>query len=126
MTTALGLAVLDWHRAFAWVLIGCNAAAGAWALAAHFWPRLRGRPLWALVIASQLTAFVQAILGAVLVGKYDRELDDFHALYGFSAIIAVGILYSYRSSPFMRGKEYLLYGLGCWFIMGLGIRELYI
>jgi hypothetical protein len=126
MSAALGLAVLDWHRAFAWVLIGCNAAAGAWSLAAHFMLRLRSRLLWVLVIVSQLTAFVQAILGAVLVGTYDRELDDFHALYGFSAIIAVGILYSYRGSPFMRGKEYLLYGLGCWFIMGLGIRELYL
>jgi hypothetical protein len=23
----------------------------------------------------------------------------------------------------MRGKEYVLYGLGCLFIMGLGLRE---
>ena len=43
-------------------------------------------------------------------------------MYGFSAIIAVGILYSYRTSPFMKGKQYLLYGLGCLFIMGLGLR----
>ena len=47
-----------------------------------------------------------------------------HALYGFSAIIAVGILYSYRTSPFMKGKELLLYGFGCLFIMGLGLRNL--
>ena len=38
-------------------------------------------------------------------------------------MIAVGILYSYRSSTFMRGKEYVLYGGGCLFIMGLGLRE---
>ena len=44
-------------------------------------------------------------------------------MYGFSAVIAVGILYSYRTSSFMRGKEYLLYGGGCLFIMGLGLRE---
>ena len=62
----------------------------------------------------------------VLVSRYNVELDQFHALYGFSAIIAVGILYSYRSSPFIKGKQYLLYGLGCLFIMGLGIRELYL
>ena len=47
-----------------------------------------------------------------------------HALYGFSAIIAVGILYSYRTSSFMKGKELLLYGAGCLFIMGLGLRNL--
>lgn len=44
-------------------------------------------------------------------------------MYGFSAVIAVGILSSYRTSTFMRGKEYLLYGGGSLFIMGLGLRE---
>ena len=55
--------------------------------------------------------------------REDLEPARLHALYGFSAVVAVGILYSYRTSPFMRGKEYLLYGLGCLFIMGLGLRE---
>ena len=62
----------------------------------------------------------------LLVKRYDLELDQFHALYGFSAIVAVGILYSYRGSPFIKDKLYLLYGLGSLFIMGLGIRELYL
>ena len=39
-------------------------------------------------------------------------------------MIAVGILYSYRTSPFTRGKRYLLYAGGSAFIMGLGLREL--
>ena len=85
-----------------------------------------GRPLWIAVIAGQLLTFVQAILGVVLTSRYDYHLNDMHALYGFSAIIAVGILYSYRASPFMKGKELLLYGFGCLFIMGLGIRNLYL
>ena len=54
----------------------------------------------------------------------DIEPAPLHALYGFSAIIAVGILYSYRTSPFMRGKQHLLYAAGSSFIMGLGLREL--
>jgi hypothetical protein len=62
----------------------------------------------------------------LIVNRYDVELEQFHALYGFSAIVAVGILYSYRTSPFIKDKVYLLYGLGSLFIMGLGIRELYL
>jgi len=114
---------LDWHRYLAWTLIIANAAAGAWSLAAHRWPMLRGRPLWAVVVVAQLTAFAMAITGTVLI-RDGRRAEELHALYGFSAIIAVGILYSYRGSPFMRGREYVLYGLGCLFIMGLGLREL--
>ena len=82
--------------------------------------------MWATVIVGQLLAFVQAIIGVVLTSRYHYELDDMHALYGFSAIIAVGILYSYRGSPFVKDKLYLLYGLGSLFIMGLGIRAMYL
>lgn len=118
--------VLAWHDAVAWILIVLNGVAGLWALLAHRLEPLRSRVVWAVVAAAQLVVFVQALLGVLLVARYDFELDQFHALYGFSTIIAVGILYSYRSSSFVRGKELVLYGLGCWFIMGLGIRNLYL
>lgn len=117
-------ATLDWHEALAWVLIIANAVAGAWALAAQRWPALRGRPLWAVVVVAQLTTFAQALTGTILMARDDLEPARLHALYGFSSVIAVAILYSYRTSPFMRGKQYLLYGVGSLFIMGLGLREL--
>jgi hypothetical protein len=119
-------ALFDAHRDFGWILIGTNAVVGCWAVAAQYAERLRVRALWWCVIVAQLTPFVSAILGVLLVTRYDIELDQFHALYGFSAIIAVGILYSYRSSPFIKEKQYLLYGLGSLFIMGLGIRALFL
>ena len=112
------------HEVTAWLLIGFNAVAGALCLSAYRWPRLRGRSLWALVIVAQALVFVQATLGTILARQEGVELGDLHALYGFSAIIAVGILYSYRTSPFMRGKQHLLYAGGSLFIMGLGLREL--
>lgn len=119
----IALAVLSWHNALAWGLIISNAAAGAWALVAHHRPRLRGRPLWGAIAVAQLFAVAQAITGTILIARYDREPAPLHALYGFSAVIAVGVLYSYRTNPGMRGREYLLYGAGCLFIMGLGLRE---
>ena len=60
---------------------------------------------------AQLTAVAQAVIGALLANRDDTVLDDMHALYGFSAIIAIAILYSYRGSPFMKGNEHVLYGL---------------
>jgi hypothetical protein len=119
----IALAALRWHDALAWCLVAANAVAGAWALAAHQWEWLRGRPLWATIVIAQLTTFAQAITGTILMARYDLEPARLHALYGFTAVIAVGILYSYRTSSWMKGKEYLLYGLGCLFIMGLGLRE---
>ena len=51
-----------------------------------------------------------------------RQAPKFHVFYGFVAIMAVGILYSYRQQ--MRDRLYLLYGGGGLFVMGLGIRAL--
>jgi hypothetical protein len=114
------------HQITGWLLIGCNALAGVLCLAAYQWPRLRGRWLWALVIVAQALVFVQATLGTILARQEDVELGDMHALYGFSAIVAVMIMYGYRTSPFLKGKELILYGLGSLFVMGLGIRNLYL
>lgn len=110
------------HDVLAWILIVTNAVAGVWLNAAQYIERLRVRAAWWLVIVAQATTFLIAIVGVLIVNRDGVELDQFHALYGFSAIVAVGILYSYRGSPFVRGKLYLLYGCGSLFIMGLGIR----
>ena len=116
----------DVHRYLAWFLVLSNAAVGGWALAAHAVPTLRVRPLWWAVIVAQLSTFAIAIVGVIMVDRSGLELDQFHALYGFSCIVAVGILYSYRGSPFVKDKVYLLYGFGSLFIMGLGLRAMYL
>ena len=118
--------LLDWHRSLAWFLIFSNAAVGFWALAAQQWPRLYHRLIWWAIIVAQLSTFAMAIIGVAMSQDETVELDQFHALYGFSAIVAVGVLYSYRTSPFVKGKVLLLYGLGSLFIMGLGIRALFL
>ena len=118
--------LLDLHRWLAWFLVLANGAVGAWALIAYWQPRFRLTVLWWCIGLAQISTFAIAIVGVLLVNRYDLVLDDFHALYGFTAIVAVGILYAYRNSPFMRGKEHLLYGLGSWFIMGLGIRNFFL
>lgn len=112
------------HEVNAWLLIALNAAVGVWCLVAYRWPRVGGRPVWAGVIIAQLTTATQAITGALWARAAEIEIDDMHMLYGVSALVAVGIMYSYRTSGFMKGKEYVLYGLGSLFVMGLGIRNL--
>lgn len=114
----------DLHVAAGWFFIASNALVGVWALTAHYVEAVRHRTLWWATTIAQLSAFATAVFGVVLVSAYDRELDQFHALYGFSTIIAIAILYSYRTSPFIKEKVYLLYGLGGLFLMGLGIRAL--
>jgi hypothetical protein len=116
------MALLDLHKNWAWFVIVGNGLAGAWALGAHWYTPLRSRALWWFTALAELTIFVQVILGVTLVNREKLELPKFHAFYGFVAIMAVAIIYSYRHQ--MRHRLYLLYGLGGLFLMGLGIRAM--
>ncbi len=112
------------HHGWAWVVIIGNGLAGVWALAANWVHPLRTRALWWFIGIAEVAVFVQVMLGALLVGRYKVPLPQFHAFYGFVAIIAVAIIYSYRFQ--MKHRLYLLYGFGSLFVMGLGIRAMLI
>jgi hypothetical protein len=117
--------LLDVHRTWGWVLVGTNAAAGCWALAAHWLERLRGKALWIFTAVAQATILVQVVLGVILA--QDLEAPEFHEFYGFVAIIAAALIYSYRTyTPAVKQYQYLLYGLGGLFLMGLGLRAIYL
>ena len=110
------------HADFAWVVVVANAIVGLWALGAHYEERLRSPRLWPATVAAEVTIVVQVCLGVALVAVKDVEVAQFHAFYGFVAIIAVGIVYSYRQQ--LQPHLYLLYGLGGLFLMGLALRAI--
>ena len=110
------------HNNWAWVVIIANGLAGIWALTAHKLVSLRTRALWWYIGVAQATMFVQVILGVIMVNRDKAVFPAFHAFYGFVAIIAIAIIYSYRAQ--LKGRVYLLYGFGGLFLMGLGIRAM--
>jgi hypothetical protein len=112
----------DLHTNWAWVVIIGNALAGIWSLSAHKLVSLRTRALWWYIGVAQATMFVQVILGVIMVNRDKAVFPAFHAFYGFVAIIAIAIIYSYRAQ--LKGRVYLLYGFGGLFLMGLGIRAM--
>ncbi len=118
------MALADVHATWAWVVVGSNAFAGCWALAANWLEPLRLRALWWTVAVAQLTIFVEVILGVIMVAVQGVEAPQFHMFYGFVAIVTVGLIYSYRQQ--VAKHLYLLYGLGGLFLMGLGLRAVYV
>ena len=114
--------LINLHTSWAWVVIIGNALAGIWALSAHKVVALRSRALWWFTACTQISVFIQVILGVIMVNRDKLEFPQFHAFYGFVAIIAIAIIYSYRAQ--LKSRVYLLYGFGGLFLMGLSIRAM--
>lgn len=114
----------DAHIAIGWILIFANAAAGMWALGAHYAEGLRRRELWWATILAQLLVFAQATIGVVIQTQENLEPPDFHLLYGFTMIVVITMLYGYRMQ--IPQHRYLLYAGGGLFLMGMGIRAMVI
>jgi hypothetical protein len=122
MNSLFGASLLEMHTSWSWIMIIGNGLAGLWALVAHKNIALRSRALWWFTGIAQVAVFVQVVLGVAVVNRDKIEYPAFHAFYGFVAIIAIAIIYSYRAQ--LKSKMYLLYGFGGLFIMGLGIRAM--
>ena len=114
----------DLHVNSAWIVVALNAAAGVWALAAHRVPALRRRELWWLTALAHFSVLLQVTIGVVALQADGVEASDFHMFYGFLTIASVGIIYSYRQQ--IIEWQYLLYGFGSLFIMGLGLRAIFL
>ena len=117
------MVISDLHNVVSWVFIGANGAVGVWALVAHRWERYRHRLGWIAVIVAQVVVLAQVILGVALQGG-DESARDQHQLYGFAAFASVGIIFAYRNE--MKDRPYLLYGVGSLWLMGLGIRSVFL
>ena len=112
------------HEWWAWVVVIGNGLAGVWALGAHRFEVLRHRSLWWFTAGAELAVSVQVTLGAIMVGAQGIVAPSFHVFYGFVALMSVAVIYGYRHQ--VAAYRYLLYGLGGLFLMGLGIRAMYL
>lgn len=112
------------HTVLAWVVVIANGIAGVWALSAHVVESLRHKALWVFIAAAQGLLFVEVALGVARLGQIEGEAPEFHTFYGFLTLIAVAILYGYRTQ--MDHIRHLLYGGGSLFIMGLAIRAMFL
>ena len=108
------------HAWWSWVMVMSNAVAGVWALLAHRRVALRTKALWVTTAGAQGSVAVQALLGVLVLRIDGREVEQLHVIYGFVALASLGVLYSYRQQ--IIEWQYVLYGCGGLFLMGLGIR----
>jgi hypothetical protein len=105
------------------VQVALCAGAGAWALAAHRWEQARRGALWWLIVLAYAVVSVNVVAASVLLARFDWDFPELHMLYEFSNLVAIGIVVSYAKQ--LRNRQYLIYGFGSLFVMGLALRALF-
>jgi len=108
------------HNLLTWPLIVGTGLLAVWSLVAHRYEAARNRVLWMLTALVHALIGVEVLLGGLLVSQSDEEFSQIHLFYGFLCLLVVGILYAYRQQ--LKEYQYLLYGGGGLFLMGLVIR----
>ncbi len=116
--------IRDIHVNTAWAVVGLNTVAAVWAFVAHRVEKARGRALWVITAIAQVSVLVQVTLGVIAMQSDGVEATDTHTFYGFLTLASVAIIYSYRQQ--IMEWQYLLYGFGGLFIVGLAIRAIYL
>ena len=114
----------DAHTILGWTVVVSNGLVGLWALAGHWLDAVRGRLLWIATAGAQVLVAVQVILGVIFMESSGIEASGIHQFYGYIALLSVALIYSYRLQ--IERWLYLLYGFGGLFIMGLGLRSVFI
>jgi len=112
------------HVNTAWAVVAFNGLAGLWALTAHRVQAARRRELWWFIAVAHVSVLLQVTLGVIALQADGVEASDFHMFYGFLTMASVGIIYSYRQQIIQW--QYLLYGWGSLFIMGLALRAIFL
>lgn len=119
----MGTVIADLHGIVSWLFVITTAAAATYALVAHSVESLRGRPVWIAVGVAWGVVVVQTALGVVVQVQRDISAGQ-HQAYGFVAFMSLSLIYAGRHE--MRDRPYLLYGLGTLWLMGLGIRSMFL
>jgi hypothetical protein len=112
--------MVDLHAMIARAIVAYFAVLGLWGLVLGIRKASLGSSYRGALVIGGALGVVQALVGVVLIVMGLRPRDDLHYLYGLSVIVALPLVQQYLTGR--RVPTTLVYGLACFFIMGLGIR----
>ena len=109
------------HGRIAYATMLYMLVVGLWGLVVYLRKgALQPSYLGALFVGEAMVV-AQAVLGALMVGGGLAPYSPMHYLYGFTALIALPLAYSYNQGRADR-RALLIYSLVALFVFGAGVR----
>jgi hypothetical protein len=116
--------VSDLHRYAGYLVVGIFAIGWVFGLVLWIARRQAGSWFWRWLVAAQVVAIVQALIGLVLVIMGRDVTTWLHYVYGFGPIVffAIGHLLA-REEPFVT-RPWIPFSLAAFIAFGLSLRAL--
>jgi hypothetical protein len=116
--------VSELHRYVGYLVVGTFAV--GWLLGLLLWVTRRqtGDWFWRWLVAAQILAVAQAIVGIVLLLMGRRPTQWLHLVYGFGPIVILAIGHLLAREEAFRPRPWIPFALASFICFGLSLRAL--
>lgn len=112
------------HRWIGFVVVGVFAV--GWIFGAVLWlaKREAGDWFWRWLVAAQVVAIGQAIVGSVLLAIGRRPSTWLHLVYGFGPLVILAIAHALARDEVLRSRPWIPFAFASFICFGLTLRAL--
>lgn len=114
----------DLHRSVGFVVVGVFSIGWVFGLVLWIAKREAGDWFWRWLVAAQVLAVVQALVGIVLLLLGRRPTTWLHYVYGFGPLVILAIAHVLARDENFRRRPWVPFALASFICFGLSLRAL--
>jgi hypothetical protein len=116
--------VADIHKYIGFLVVGIFSIGWVFGFVLWISKRQAGTWFWRWLVAAQVVAIVQALLGITLLAIGRRPSTWLHLVYGFGPLVVLAIAHSLARDPAFERRPWAPFAVASFICFGLTLRAL--
>jgi hypothetical protein len=112
------------HEVVGFVVVGVFTVGWLFGLVLWISKRAAGDWFWRWLVAAQVVAITQAVLGIVLLAMGRRPSTSLHYVYGFGPLVVIAIAHTLARDPAFEERPWAPFAIASFICFGLSLRAL--
>ena len=112
------------HRVIGFLVVGIFTVGWLFGLVLWVSKRQAGEWFWRWLVAAQVVAIAQALIGVVLLLFGERPSDWLHLVYGFGPLVILAIAHALARDEVLRSRPWVPFAFASFICFGLSLRAL--
>ena len=112
------------HEFVGFLVVGVFAIGWLFGLVLWISKRVAGDWFWRWLVAAQVVAIAQAVLGIVLLLLGERPPTTLHYVYGFGPLVVIAIAHALARDAAFEQRPWIPFAVASFICFGLSLRAL--